>query len=535
MGGSKQLLELEEKFGELLPSQRRYIFGPERFSILDGGFASGKSRAGILKGLILSQIYPGNRGMIGRFHGTDLTDSVIPLFFEVCPPSWIRSYVKHPTNTVTLKNGSQIMFRHIHDARAKATKTGRHGANLGWVMLDQMEEMSVEHFNSMSGRIRKAGVKHFLFGNANPNGHDWIFKMFFPGVQPFATDGRYKDRFFQVLKPNSDMVGIAVSSHENRVSNGGFVSDDYFNSLEKIYSPEWYDRYVLCSFDDFTGKIYREYEAGFGNSDYASVHNIEPFNVQQMYPNWELVVGIDVGGDSPWAVVPEYIDEWGNTIVVDGFVKPSVRTDEVAAWIKRNLPWNSPRTTFVIDPENKVVMLELREHGIHCQPATKAVQAGIIRTGGYFHVHKGRALPPWYHTTQPENKIRKFRDLGSPRTFVFNTFTTYRNEHDTYVWDSEKSNTPLKTKTQRFDTCDADRYVKMFRPEPSKFPEISDKYAHLAAFDPLSYREWTKMDKRIADRQARMKGGGSLREADMDEVPEIGIPGRYEYSAKEEW
>lgn len=527
------IAELEERFGDLLPSQRRYIFGPERFAILDGGFASGKSRAGILKGLVLSTIYPGNRGMIGRFHGTDLNDSIIPLFFEVCPESWIRSYRKAPQNVVTLKNGSQIIFRHIHDARAKATKTGRHGANLGWVMLDQMEEMSVEHFNSMAGRIRKAGVKHFLFGNANPNGHDWIYRMFFSGVQAFGPDGRLDGKFYQVMKPKADMVGIAVSSHENRVSNGGFVADDYFDSLVNIYSPEWYERYVLCSFDEFSGKIYREYDAGIGAAQHASVHNIIPFDIRNDYPHWELVVSIDVGGDSPWAVIPHYIDEWGNMIVADGFVKDTVRTDEVAAWIKRNLPWNDRKTTFVIDPENKVVMLELAEYGIHCQIATKAVKPGIIRTAGYFHVQKGRALPLWYNRTQPQDRIERFAKFGSPRIFVFNTAIPWRKDHDEYIWDPEKPDQPMKTNDRRYDCCDATRYAAMKRPEPSKLPQPVELYPELRA-DPLSQREWTKLDKRIAERQLRLKGGNPLSEVDMDEKydDDRGAP---EYTAKEEW
>src|SRR5581483_1587809 len=151
--------EVDERLGELLPSQKEFIFSPARFSAIAGGFGSGKTRAGVLKGLLLSAMYPGNVGMIARYHGTDLEDTTIPVFFEVCPPSWIRRYNKK-TNTVILRNNSVIYFRHIHDAQgakkaqaqsssAFGPKTRRLGANLGWFFIDQMEEIEIEHWNAM--------------------------------------------------------------------------------------------------------------------------------------------------------------------------------------------------------------------------------------------------------------------------------------------------------------------------------------------------------------------------------------------------
>src|SRR5712692_1495432 len=79
--------ELNRKIGELLPSQRRFVFAPQRFSAIASGFASGKTHAGILKGLILSAVIPGNVGMILRYHGTDLEESTMRSFFDICPPS----------------------------------------------------------------------------------------------------------------------------------------------------------------------------------------------------------------------------------------------------------------------------------------------------------------------------------------------------------------------------------------------------------------------------------------------------------------
>jgi hypothetical protein len=497
--------ELEEKISRLNGSQEAFIWTPEKFAVIAGGFASGKTTAGVLKGLILSAIYPGNQGIIGRYRGTDLEDSTKPVFFDICPTSWIpkRGGYNKGNNTVTLINGSKIYFRHIHDPNARTAKTRRVGANLGWFFLDQLEEMERDHWNAMIGRLRNRNAKKkFGFAALNPNGRDWIQQTFFPNTAPFA-EGEY----FRTQK-KGELLGIMVNSEENRVSNGGFVDDDYFDSLLTQYSPEWVARYIHCSFDDFAGKIYKGYTLD-------SVHNIDPFPIPS---HWDLVVGIDVGGDSPWAVVPNYIDDWGNTVVTEGYTGGGVNVRTIVDWIKTNLPWNSPRTTFIIDPENKVAMIELAEHGIHCRPAKKATLPSILRSGGYFHVNPMHDLPIWYFETQTPEAIARFNKKGSPRTFVFKTNRVYREEHDSYVWSPTKRNEPHKTHEKRFDTCDADRYVKFSRPEASRLPaNAAAKYERLWKADSLSAKEAIALDKK-RDARSQAKHGTLVREATMEET-----------------
>jgi hypothetical protein len=546
--------EVNERLGELLPSQYEFVFSPARFSMISGGFASGKSRAGVTKGLLLSAKYPGNVGMIARFHGTDLEDSTIPVFFEVCPPSWIKRYNKN-NRTVILRNGSVIMFRHIHDASATkkdsasamGPKTRRLGANLGWFFIDQAEELSIEHWLAMISRLRlpRAPLK-YGFGAMNPNGHDWLWKAFFNSMVPWVRDdmGRVT-QFYQHLHPAPNISGIVVNSEENRESNGGFVEDAYFDSLLTNYPPEWIERYIYSSFDDFSGKIYKEYRAGLiqvgASTKYeedevlSSVHNVIPFAIPK---HWELIVGIDVGGAGKWAITPTYVDDRGNLIVTQGYHRKAGNIAEIATWIKGHLPWNENRTRYVIDWENRVAMIELAEHGIHSTPAKKHVIPNILRIGGYIHVQKGRALPDWYVETQPEMRVKRFTG-ASPRIFFFKSDHVVRAEHDSYVWHPTKPNEPFKTNERRWDSCDAVAYVGAARPEPSVLGDDGGRFDMLAKTDPLSYREWVKFDQRIQARQDKMGGKGSLREADLDEIPEglsvNELGARAEYSGEGEF
>lgn len=499
----EQIEEMNARAGKFLPYQWNFIFAPEQEVVLASGFGSGKSHACTYKGLVLSKIFPGNRGLIGRFHGSDLDDSVIPLFFEICPPTWIRHYNKQK-NIVTLKNNSQILFRHIHDPGASGTKSRRVGANLGWFFIDQLEECQEAHWNGMLGRLRlPAAKRRFAFGTMNPNGHDWIYRRFFRGVGKLPVD-----RHVEIREENR--LGIAVVSEVNRKSRGGFVDDSYFDSLLRTYTADWIARWVYCSFDDFSGKIYKEYELG-------SVHNVEPFPIPSYWPH---IVSIDVGGQHPWAILDNVVDDHGNTITIQEFFKSSVNINEISAWIKNHTPWSDAKTTFVIDWENRQAAIELQEHGIVCRPAMKKVQAGILRVGGYLHVDKEIPLPKWYYETQTKTMIEKFESGGSPRDFVFaENCPNYCRQMDAYIWDP---NNPAKPKKENDDCCDSKRYALAQRPEAAELPKI-DKYRKLRETDPLAAREWEQFDRRVAARQM-VNSGGALLEMDSEGTHREGEP-----------
>lgn len=507
---------------KLLPSQMQFVSAPERYSFIAGGFRSGKSHSMVVKGLILSAAIPGNVGMLLCYRGTDVEARLKPLLDQIIPRSWIRAY--HVKNrTYTLRNNSLIILNHLHDA-SSAAKTRRIGSNLGWFGIDQLEECQKEHWDAMISRLSlPAAPKKFGFATLNPAGRDWIWEKAFRNMREWPRDretGRTlalpDGSFYQAMRPEPNVLGIAINSEENRHSNGGFIDDEYFDSLLEQYGEDWVNRYVYCSFADFKGKLFKDYEAGLIDDNFSSVHNIRPFDIPR---HWECVVGIDVGGDSPWAIVPNYVDEQGNLIVVPGYHQRGGRILPVVNWIKRNLPWNENRTTFVIDPENFPVTAEFAEHGIHCQVANKEINPGIIRMEGRFHIQKKRSLPPWYEDTQPPLKYAKFRGKGSPSLFVFVNDEVWRKEHDTAKWDPDKPDKMYKTSTARFDSVEAQRYITMRVPEPSKARLDNSKYERLEKADPMAAREWRAFDKRIANIQSKMKGGkkGLLQAVEEEE------------------
>ena len=478
--------DLDQMALKLLGSQRDFIFSPQPYSMVAGGWGCGKTHSACIKALVLSFAYPGNLGVIGRFNATDLQDSTMVNFFEVCPRSWIKSYNKQ-RKWVTLKNGSQIAFRHLNDPNPKRSHIA--GMNLGWFFIDQAEECSIEHWNTLCGRLRRPQArKRFGFGTMNPNGKDDFYQLFFSN----PATGRIND--FATRYAYGDLLGITVRSDENRRSNGGFVDDDYFAGLRQNMSPEWVARFLDCSFEDFSGKIYKEYTLD-------SVHNVEPFEIPR---HWNTLVGIDVGGSSPWGIVIGRVDDVGNIVWTSEFYRQEVNINSVVQWLKYNTQkWDDADNVYVIDWENRVAMIELAEHGIVTRPAQKAVRPGIIRTGGYLHINKSQPLPTWYSQFQSPDRVARFKDKGAPRMFFFNNLTSTRREFDTYAWDPKKLNKPLK---ERDHTCDAVRYAVMTRPLASQLKKVDEKRETLRRTDPATAAFWDSYDKRIALRIAKQQG-----------------------------
>lgn len=453
---------------------------------------------GLQKSLYLLAKYPKNEWMFARMRGSDLEKTLIPEFFKQCPESWIaRVHKRGQTGQVVhLKNGSIAYFQHIRDASALGTKTRRTGHNLGGFLVEQAEEITREEWVSLNGRLRNPNAKvRFALGNANPAGRDWIFEDFFAGYAPLDP----ANKVFYRSYVRGNRLGIHVDSLENRKSNGGFVDDGFFDNYISNSPPEFVRRYIHASFENFSGKVYSEYTLD-------SVHNIEPLP-RGLYDGWECVGGIDVGGSCPWGVVDVRVDPWGNLVVVGEFAEATPVAEQVARWIRSNMPYDSARTTFVIDPENKVAADDLSRMGIYCRVAEKHVFAGTLRVASYLHLDKTRRAPDWLEQLQPE-LARRIEREGCPRMFFVNSCSKTRLEHDRVVWDEKWPNQIKKTATERYDLCDATRYIVATRPEPTKLPPV-DRFSKLRAASPLSAMEAEEDSRLIAAWKAKQRGAAT--------------------------
>lgn len=419
---------------DLLPKQRQFVLDRHRFSCYTGGYGSGKTVAGCLKGLLLSQLMPGNYGLVGRLTYPELRDTTRKTFLEVCPTDWYDEkkggIYKESDNYLRLMNGSEVIFRHLDKVSQKEILS----LNLGWFFIDQAEEISEEVFLTLISRLRLDRVPaHYGFIVANHEGHNWIWKRF-------------------KKEPKPDTFLTEASSRENP-----HLPKGYIESLEQNYSADWVKRYIDGSWDVFIGQIFEEFN--------PQVHLVDPFQIPE---SWEKMVSIDHGLVNPTAALYGAVDYDDNIFIYDEYYQANdvVSNHAKKIWEKVG---EDPISTWIIDPSTRAknqfkngmpwsIIDEYNDYGIFPIPANNEVLASINRIKEY--------LRPDPRRINPLTQLR-----GSPRLFIFKNCINLIDELQSYHWKTVRVSVPLnepeKPQKVKDHAVDALRYMIMTRPEAS--------------------------------------------------------------------
>lgn len=238
----KSSLKLDEtdRVFKVIKPQGGFILTDARYPAYVGGWGTGKTTAGIGRAMRLSEMYPGNLGLIGRKEYTDLKDSTVKDF---------ESYTGFTVNSgreVVLPNGSIIMFRHLEELN------NIQNINLGWFWIEQAEEFDTdESFFKLFGRLRRKGYPGSGFITANACGHNWIYKLWKAGglVQAVKKLMDEDPALFGEIKDPGEVVKLFEATTFDNAHN---LSKQFMASLQiiKEKKPKLYNRFVLNSWED---------------------------------------------------------------------------------------------------------------------------------------------------------------------------------------------------------------------------------------------------------------------------------------------
>lgn len=177
------------------PFQKAFINSTSRFPCFKAGWGTGKTTCAIMKGLILSDAYKNNLGLVVRKKYIDLRDSTLKDFER-----YTGLHVPQSTKEILIGRGSKVMFRHGDELSALQN------VNLGWAYIEQGEEFETEEtFMMLRGRLRRdlepadhwkdkqsqeyPELVEYIKNNqlrqimviANAAGHNWIWKKWVKG------------------------------------------------------------------------------------------------------------------------------------------------------------------------------------------------------------------------------------------------------------------------------------------------------------------------------------------------------------------
>lgn len=483
MGFYQGELELKDAIAGLdrMPKQKQFITAQNFAVSYVAGEGSGKSVALCTSCICEAWVEPKGFSLIGRLNMPALESTTMKTFLELVPADcgeW-----QEAKKTWAFHNGHQVIFRHLDISDPKVTGHIR-SLNLSFAGVDEQSEIPEEVFLMLIGRLRRKNVRRRIYrGTSNPAGHDWQWRHFFdPERKP------------ELKEMN---LGIGASSMENV-----FLPEEYHTRRKNLYPADWYDRFVMGSFADFSDLVFKEF-AEFSHS-WDETKHWEVFNGLRNPPDeWPVIIGMDIGGGEegdPWAVPIIAVSPSGILYQYAEIYGSGLRIRPIAEELK-TLIGTHPVDGLAYDYAQRAAAMELEEHGIDGQPAIKEVRPGLFKTEQYVHID-----PTLEHPFNPKVS-------GSPRYFVSSACKNTIREMSAYKWAKDRAGrpkVPAEPAHENSHSPSGVRYaIHTFRPNPIEITPA--KKWENEKLDVASRLYWQRVEEHNEKEPLRRHGFSTLR------------------------
>lgn len=341
-------------YGDPLPTQEKFHQSSAKYRFLVGGWGTGKTKAGIIE-CAKDITIPNNYILFSRKYEKVFSVTTLQDFLEFYEPLQVIAGHNKQEGIITFINGTKLIYMNLDESREAFTKIAT--LNLGAVYVDQGEEITENIFHALRGRLRRDNTRRIFVGMFNAEGHNWQYNL-----------------AKVVHQPNLECW--EATSYENI-----YLPDDYIAEL-KNYPERIYKRYVMCSYDDFTGLVYDEFT--------NTVHLIEPYEPQAYEQRYII---LDYGFRNPTSLGFWSVDYDGIARRYNEWYHPGKLVYEIAERIKQELYWQ--RALLLADPsvwnvqrDGKSIADEFLEYGVAFQPADNSVIQGVNRVNTLFKENK---------------------------------------------------------------------------------------------------------------------------------------------------
>jgi hypothetical protein len=265
----------------------------------------------------------------------------------------------------------------------------------------------------------------------NPNGKDWVHRLFVDQVRP------------------------GYGYFHAKTSENDYLPEKYYENLRATYPPEWVERFLEGSFDVMEGQVYTE----FG----PTLHGISSEEEFVIPPEWPRFRGIDHGIHHPTCCLWAAVSPLGDLIFYDSYYKRGKLISENCEEIQR-ISGDENYEYSVIDPAvdhrdartGTSYMDEYRKHGINCIKGEHALLDGISRV---------KEMMRW----DDQHPHILTGELGAPHLYVFlSKCPELVHEIQQYKWRDQRPGAETREREEPVDrhnhSLDAMRYVVMSNP-----------------------------------------------------------------------
>lgn len=483
------------------PSERQRLFVNcmARRQLYGGAKRGGKSVALCMKAIMLSVLYPGNRGGMFRQDLTDLRDSLLVTFFQICPPALILDH--HQTHKqILLDTGAQpsvILYGGLGDSHDVESAKGK---EFGWYAIDEPSEVDRDAVRMLNAQLcwklpdgSFPPYMELLASNPEPG---WVEEEFRTLIEESSSERPL------VLSPDGSKAFVRALPRDNP-----YLPPGWEDTMRLDAPAAWQAKYLDGSWEVSEGQVYKEFD--------RAIHVID-CPPPAFLSTLKLVASIDHATTGITCMCVDGIDADGNVFALGSYYQKNKLISDHAKgmfalmdkWVdmcgQRHLvvsktkgdPTVYPATLafeyILIDPSTQAktqqratelfsVQDEYRRVGIPTQAAWNAVEAGVNLMAEYLH-------PKPFHV-HPLNQTK-----GAPSFFMV------RHENNDGIreiigWRKTISDNGTIKYVGADHWLDNQRYILMSRPEPPRI--TTHDVLSLDAAGRIAARDLARFDRKF--------------------------------------
>ena len=297
---------------KLLPTQYKFAYGFDKaklnsddvyldVSLYQGGFGSGKTFVGSLRGLTYALRWAGCKGLVGAA-SQDLLDGTTKVKYlehmaNIGLKEDVHWWYADRKQTIVFRNGSQIRFKTLSDwSQFRSTE-------FTWIEIEEASLIDEKTFKELIARVREQkrdeweGYYRSIFLHTNPQGsRGWMYRMF--------HNPKTKIKNFRA---------VIASTRENH-----HLGSSYVENLEELYSADEIQE-LLEGID-----VDNDNTVAFPNFNSKNV--VDNLAYDKNYP---LILTCDFNYNPMCWYLVQYIEHLGEWHILDELIDQNVLTSDM--------------------------------------------------------------------------------------------------------------------------------------------------------------------------------------------------------------